>query len=62
MTICKNCGHDCHHSNGGSCHCGCANCVHDVQEAIDKLNKVLTINGDVELEVEFFPDFNLTEH
>ena len=62
MSICKNCHHECHHSNNGLCHCGCDNCEHDVQEAINKLNKVLTINGDLELEVEFFPDFNITEH
>ena len=33
-----------------------------IQEAINKLNKVLTINGDSEIEVVFEPDFNLTEH
>ena len=62
MSICKNCGHECNHSDGGSCHCGCADCKHDVQEAINKLNKVLTLTGDSELEVVFESDFSLTEH
>jgi len=62
MSICKNCGHDCHHSNGGSCHCGCANCEHDIQDAMDKLTKVLTINEGYEYDVLFEPDFTLTEN
>jgi len=59
---CKNCEHDCHHHDGGSCHCGCVDCQHNIQEAINKLNKVLTINGDSKIEVVFEPDFTLTEH
>jgi hypothetical protein len=31
MGTCKNCGHGCHCSSGGSCQsCECANCEHDV--------------------------------
>jgi hypothetical protein len=59
MSICKNCNHGCHHSNGGSCHCGCLNCEHDIKEALEKLDEVL---NPFKKEVEFEPDFNLTEH
>ena len=62
MVICKNCEHECHHTNGGSCHCGCANCEHDIQDAMDKLTKVLTINEGYEYDVLFEPDFTLTEN
>ena len=62
MAICKNCGHECHHTNGGSCHCSCANCEHDIQEAIDKLDKVLKINEGYEYDVLLEPDFTLTEN
>jgi hypothetical protein len=55
MTICKNCEHECHHTNGESCHCGCANCEHDIQDAMDKLTKVLTINEGYEYDVLFEP-------
>ena len=62
MAICKNCGHECLHTNGGSCHCSCANCEHDIQDAMDKLTKVLTINEGYEYDVLFEPDFTLTEN
>ena len=62
MAICKNCGHECHHTNSGSCHCSCANCEHDIQDAMDKLTKVLTINEGYEYDVLFEPDFTLTEN
>tara|TARA_R100000908_G_C3720205_1_gene123281 strand:+ start:748 stop:924 length:177 start_codon:yes stop_codon:yes gene_type:complete len=58
MSICKNCEHECHHSNGGSCHCGCNNCEHNIKEALEKLEEVLSPFK----EVEFEADFNLTEH
>jgi len=45
-----------------SCHCSCVNCEHDIQEAIDKLNKVLKINEGYEYDVLFEPDFTLTEN
>ena len=40
MTVsnCKNCGHGCHCSNGGSCSsCGCANCEHETDQESERL-------------------------
>ena len=58
MAICRHCEHECHHSNGGNCHCGCLNCEHDIKDALDKLDEVLNPTK----EVEFEADFNLTEN
>ena len=59
MPLCKNCDHNCHHSDGGKCSsCTCLNCEHDIQEAVDKLEEVLKTKKTVEFE----PDMNLTEH
>jgi hypothetical protein len=58
MAICRHCEHECHHSNGGNCHCGCLNCEHDIKDALNKLDEVLNPTK----EVEFEADFNLTEN
>ena len=34
MAGCRHCEHECHHGNGGKCHCGCLNCEHDVKDAV----------------------------
>ena len=39
MALCRHCEHECHHGNGGKCHCGCLNCEHDVKEALQKLEQ-----------------------
>jgi hypothetical protein len=59
MSICKNCDHNCHHSDSGKCaSCTCANCEHDIGEALEKLQEVIKPGKTVEFE----PDFDLTEH
>ena len=59
MSLCINCEHNCHHSNGGKCaSCDCLNCEHNIEEALEKLEEVLQPENNVEFE----PDFNLTEH
>ena len=59
MSLCKNCEHDCHHSDSGKCaSCTCANCEHDIGEALEKLQEVIKPVKTVEFE----PDFDLTEH
>ena len=58
MATCKNCEHECHHSDSGTCHCGCHNCEHDIKEALQKLEKALKPKK----EVTFTFDFDLTEH
>ena len=59
MSLCKNCEHDCHHSDSGKCaSCDCLNCEHNIEEALEKLEEVLQPENNVEFE----PDFNLTEH
>ena len=59
MSLCKNCDHNCHHSNSGKCaSCDCLNCEHDIKDALQKLEEVL----DPIKVVEFEPDFDLTEH
>ena len=58
MALCRLCEHECHHCNGGKCHCGCLNCEHDVKDALQKLEEVL----DPIKVVEFEADFDLTEH
>ena len=59
MSFCKNCEHDCHHSDSGKCaSCDCKNCEHDIEEALEKLQEVIKPVKTVEFE----PDFDLTEH
>ena len=59
MPLCKNCEHNCHHSNSGKCaSCDCLNCEHDIKDALIELEKVL----DPIKVVEFEPAFDLTEH
>jgi len=58
MATCRHCEHECHHSNGGKCHCGCLNCEHHIKDALEKLEEVLNPKK----MVEFEPDFDLTEH
>ena len=62
MAICRHCEHECHHSNGGKCHCGCLNCEHDIKDALNKLKEVET--SAFEVIVDFEPDMDLdsTEH
>ncbi|MDP6336732.1 MAG: hypothetical protein QGH98_10995 [Nitrospinaceae bacterium] len=56
MSLCKNCSHGCHHSDSGKCaSCSCANCEHDIQEA---LNKLLEMTKPVKT-VEFEPEMDL---
>ena len=51
MSNCKNCEPGCHCTNGGSCtSCECKNCECKKQKE------------DKQLEIDFEPDFNLTEH
>jgi hypothetical protein len=60
MSLCIHCEHECHHGDGGKCSsCNCLNCEHDIQEAVNKLEKVLKTEEKV---VEFESDINLTEH
>ena len=58
MALCRHCKHECHHGNSGKCHCGCLNCEHDIKEALNKLDEVMSPTK----EVEFEADFDLTEH
>ena len=44
MSVCRICEHECHHGNGGKCHCGCLNCEHDIKDALQKLEKVFRSN------------------
>lgn len=57
MAVCKNCKHECHHGNGGKCHCGCLNCEHDIKDALDKLEEIENLF--YETKVEFEADFDL---
>ena len=57
MAVCKNCDHECHHGNGGKCHCGCLNCEHDIKHALYKLEEIE--NFFYETKVEFEADFDL---
>ena len=37
MSLCKNCDHNCHHSNNGKrASCDCFNCEHDIEEALEE--------------------------
>ena len=57
MSVCKNCDHECHHGNGGKCHCGCLNCEHDIKDALEKLEEIENVL--YETRVEFEADFDL---
>ena len=63
---CKNCDHNCHCSNGGSCcggQCECkdCNCRHnDLEKGIKILSDL--DKKEYEKTVDFDPDFSLTEH
>ena len=57
MAICRICEHECHHGNGGKCHCGCLNCEHDIKDALDKLEEIENLF--YETKVEFEADFDL---
>ena len=57
MAVCKNCDHECHHGNGGKCHCGWLNCEHDIKDALDKLEEIENLF--YETKVEFEADFDL---
>jgi len=63
---CKNCDHNCHCSNGGSCCGGQCECK-DCNCSNDNLKKGIKILSDLdkkeyEKTVDFDPDFSLTEH
>ena len=61
---CKNCDHNCHCSNGGSCcggQCGCNDCDCN-SEGLKKGIKILAQITKKEKIVVFNPDFSLTEH
>ena len=61
MSLCKNCDHNCHHSNGGKCaSCDCANCEYDIEEALEKLQEVINPVKTVDFEPEM--DCDETEH
>ena len=61
MSICKNCDHNCHHSDSGKCaSCDCANCEHDIEEALEKLQEVINPVKTVDFEPDM--DLDSTEH
>ena len=62
MAICRHCEHECHHGNGGKCHCGCLNCEHDIKEALNKLKEVELSASEVIVDFESDMDLDSTEH
>ena len=59
MSLCKNCDHNCHHSD--KClSCDCLNCEHGIEEALEKLQEVIKPVATVEFEPDM--DLNPTEH
>tara|TARA_R110002020_G_scaffold136751_1_gene305188 strand:- start:7 stop:195 length:189 start_codon:yes stop_codon:yes gene_type:complete len=62
MAGCRHCEHECHHGNGGKCHCGCLNCEHDIKEALNKLKEVELSASEVIVEFESDMDLDSTEH
>jgi len=61
---CKNCDHNCHCSNGGSCcggQCECKDCNCN-DKSLKKSIKILSDLNEKEKTVVFDPDFSLTEH
>ena len=61
MSLCKNCDHNCHHSDGGKCaSCDCLNCEHDIKEALEKLQEVIKPVKTVDFEPDM--DLDSTEH
>ena len=59
---CKNCDHNCHCSNGGSCCGGQCECKDCNCKSIEKSTKILADLTKKEKTVVFDPDFSLTEH
>ena len=59
---CKNCDHNCHCSNGGSCCGGQCECKDCSCKSIEKSTKILADLTKKEKTVVFDPDFSLTEH
>ena len=62
MALCRHCEHECHHENGGKCHCGCLNCEHNIKEALDKLKEVEVSAFEAIVEFESDMDLDTTEH
>ena len=62
MSLCRHCEHECHHGNGGKCHCGCLNCEHNIKEALDKLKEVEVSAFEAIVEFESDMDLDTTEH
>tara|TARA_R110000823_G_C15629467_1_gene468523 strand:- start:294 stop:482 length:189 start_codon:yes stop_codon:yes gene_type:complete len=62
MALCRHCEHECHHGNGGKCHCGCLNCEHDIKEALNKLKEVELSASEVIVDFESDMDLDSTEH
>ena len=62
MAGCRHCEHECHHGNGGKCHCGCLNCEHDIKEALNKLKEVELSASEVIVDFESDMDLDSTEH
>jgi len=61
MSLCKNCEHNCHHSDSGKCaSCDCANCEHHIEEALEKLQEVIKSVKIVEFESDM--DLNPTKN
>jgi hypothetical protein len=61
---CKNCDHNCHCSDGGSCcggQCECKDCNCN-DKGLRKGIKILADMTKKEKTVNFDPDFSLTEH
>ena len=61
---CKNCDHNCHCSNGGSCcggQCECKDCNCN-DKGLRKGVKILSDMTKKEKTVDFDPDFSSTEH
>jgi len=59
---CKNCDHNCHCSDGGSCCGGQCECKDCDCKSIEKSTKILADLTKKEKTVVFDPDFSLTEH
>ena len=62
MALCRHCEHECHHGNGGKCHCGFLNCEHDIKEALNKLKEVELSASEVIVDFESDMDLDSTEH
>ena len=62
MSVCRICEHECHHGNGGKCHCGCLNCEHDIKDALKKLKEIELSAFDAIVDFESDMDLDSTEH